>query len=105
MLNACELAVDVRRAAQWCDVADGFIETYGCPFLYPECRLLYDGVLVAKGRWRAVEEALATALRVTAQDCPGLHVRALSRLPQCLQQPTRPSPGVRAHSPAAADAR
>ena len=37
MLNACELAVDVQRAAQWCDVADDFIETYGCPFLYAEC--------------------------------------------------------------------
>jgi hypothetical protein len=52
MLNACELAVDVQRAAQWCDVADDFIETYGCPFLYAECRLLYGGVLMAKGRCR-----------------------------------------------------
>jgi ATP/maltotriose-dependent transcriptional regulator MalT len=80
MLNACELAVDLQRAAQWCDVADDFVETYGCPFLYAECRLLYGGVLVAKGRWRAAEEALAAALRVTAQNCPGLHTRALSRL-------------------------
>ena len=80
MLNACEVAVDVQRAAQWCDVADDFIETYGCPFLYAECRLLYGGVLMAKGKWQEAEDALAAALRVTAEDCPGLHVRALSRL-------------------------
>ena len=80
MLNACEVAVDVQRAAQWCDVADDFIETYGCPFLYAECRLLYGGVLMAKGKWQEAEDALAAALRVTAADCPGLHVRALSRL-------------------------
>ena len=80
MLNACELAVDVERAAQWCDVADDFIESYGSPFLYAECRLLYGGVLVAKGKWQAAESALAAALRATADDCPGLHTRALSRL-------------------------
>jgi hypothetical protein len=29
MLNACELAGDVERAAQWCAVADDFVQTYG----------------------------------------------------------------------------
>ena len=37
MLNACELAGDVERAAQWCRVADDFADTYGCP--YPVCRM------------------------------------------------------------------
>ena len=37
MLNACELADDLERAAQWCQVADDFVATYGCPFLYAEC--------------------------------------------------------------------
>ena len=52
MLNACEVATDLERAAQWCQVADGFIEQYGCPFLYAECRTLYGGVLVASGGGR-----------------------------------------------------
>ena len=47
MLNACELASDADRAAQWCQVADRFVEAYGSPFLYAECRILYGGVLVA----------------------------------------------------------
>ncbi|MGH3928485.1 MAG: hypothetical protein ACRDTF_00740 [Pseudonocardiaceae bacterium] len=45
MLNACELASDVERAAQWCQVADDFVERYGCPFLYAECRIYYGSVL------------------------------------------------------------
>ena len=31
MLNACELATDLERAAQWCEVADGFIEHVRLP--------------------------------------------------------------------------
>jgi tetratricopeptide (TPR) repeat protein len=41
MLNACELADDLERAAQWCRVADDFVAIYGCPFLYAECRIYY----------------------------------------------------------------
>ena len=37
-------------------------------------------VLVAKGKWQAAESALGAALHATADDCPGLHTRALSRL-------------------------
>jgi DNA-binding CsgD family transcriptional regulator len=80
MLNACDLATDLARAAQWCTVADDFVERYGCPFLYAECRMLYGGVLVAKGRWDDAERELATALRMTAGSCPALHTRALARL-------------------------
>ena len=55
MLNACELASDAERAAQWCQVADRFVETYGCPFLYAECRISYGSVLAATGRWHDAE--------------------------------------------------
>ena len=75
------LAVDVERAAQWCEVADSFIESYGSPFLYAECRLLYGGVLVAKGKWQAAESALAAALRATADDCPGLEPPRIEQAP------------------------
>jgi DNA-binding CsgD family transcriptional regulator/tetratricopeptide (TPR) repeat protein len=80
MLNACEVATDLERAAQWCQVADGFIEQYGCPFLYAECRTLYGGVLVASGRWADADRELAAALHMTAGACPALHSKALIRL-------------------------
>jgi ATP/maltotriose-dependent transcriptional regulator MalT len=80
MLNACELAGDVERAARWCEVADDFVQTYGCPFLYAECRIYYGSVLAAKGRWDDAEQELSAGLRITDRASPGLHARALSRL-------------------------
>ena len=80
MLNACEVATDLERAAQWCQVADGFIEQYGCPFLYAECRTLYGGVLVASGRWEDADRELVAAIHITAGTCPALHSKALTRL-------------------------
>ncbi len=80
MLNACEAATDLERAAQWCQVADGFIERYGCPFLYAECRTIYGGVLTARGRWADADRELAAALHITAHTCPALHGKALTRL-------------------------
>jgi DNA-binding CsgD family transcriptional regulator len=80
MLQACELASDVERAAQWCAVADGFAARYGCPFLYAECRIFYGSVLTASGRWADAERELTMGLHITAGACPGLHARALTRL-------------------------
>jgi DNA-binding CsgD family transcriptional regulator len=80
MLNACELAHDIERAAQWCKVADDFVETYGCPFLYAECRIFYGSVLTAKGRWNEAERELGVGVRITEGACPGLHRRALIRM-------------------------
>ncbi len=80
MLNACELASDIERAAQWCQVADDFVQRYGCPFLYAECRIYYGSVLTAKGRWSDADRELAAGLRITDGASPGLHRRALARL-------------------------
>jgi DNA-binding CsgD family transcriptional regulator len=80
MLNACELASDAERAAQWCRVADEFVDTYGCPFLYAECRIFYGSVLSAKVRWDDAEQELRAGLRITDGTSPGLHTRALTRL-------------------------
>ena len=79
MLSACDLACDAERAAQWCRVADDFIETYGCPFLFAECRTLYGGVLVSIGRWVDAERELGAALRTT-DGAPALHAKATVRL-------------------------
>lgn len=80
MLRACELASDIERAAQWCQVADDFVGTYGCPFLYAECRIYYGSVLTAKGRWDDAERELRAAARITEGACPGLHRGAMTRL-------------------------
>jgi DNA-binding CsgD family transcriptional regulator len=80
MLVACEVAHDVERAAQWCRAADEFVKTYGCPFLYGECRICYGSVLTAKGRWVEAERELDVGLRLTRGACPALHDRALIRL-------------------------
>lgn len=80
MLNACELASDIERAAQWCQVADDFAARYGCPFLYAECRIYYGSVLTAKGRWSDADRELVAGVRITQGANPGLHRRALARL-------------------------
>ena len=72
-----EITGSLERAAQWCKVADDFVATYGCPFLYAECRIYYGSVLAAKGRWADAERELAVGLRITAGACPGLHAKAL----------------------------
>jgi tetratricopeptide (TPR) repeat protein len=80
MLIACDLAGDLRRAVQWCQVADQFITRYGCPFLYARCRTLYGGVLMAKGRWEEAEAELQAAIRMAKGPGPASHAEALARL-------------------------
>ncbi|HEY3484065.1 MAG TPA: response regulator transcription factor, partial [Ilumatobacteraceae bacterium] len=80
MLNACELASDLTRATQWCQAVDRFVDSYGCPFLYAECRIAYGSVLAATGRWVDAERELDMGLRITDESCPALHDRALTRL-------------------------
>jgi DNA-binding CsgD family transcriptional regulator len=80
MLIACDLAGDLRRAVQWCQVADQFIDRYGCPFLYARCRTLYGGVLVAKGRWAEAETELKAAVRMAEGPGPASHAEAMARL-------------------------
>jgi DNA-binding CsgD family transcriptional regulator len=80
MLVACDLAGDLRRATQWCRVADRFINRYGCPFLYARCRTLYGSVLLARGRWAEAERELLAAVRMAEGTGPGAHADALARL-------------------------
>ncbi|HET6747616.1 MAG TPA: LuxR C-terminal-related transcriptional regulator, partial [Actinomycetes bacterium] len=80
MLIACDLAGDLQRAVQWCQVADRFIDRYGCPFLYARCRTLYGGILVAKGRWAEAEQELLAAIRMAEGAGPASHAEALARL-------------------------
>ena len=80
MLAACQLVGDLDRATQWCKVAEDFMASYGCPFLYARCRTHYGGVLVAKGRWGQAEEQLRAALDMSEDAGPGPRVEALAQL-------------------------
>ena len=80
MLVACDLAADVERARQWCEVADRFIERYGCPFLYARCRTLYGSVLVATGHWDEGERELLRAIEMSEGGGPAVVADAYARL-------------------------
>jgi ATP/maltotriose-dependent transcriptional regulator MalT len=80
MLMVCEVTADLPRATQWTRIADRFLQSYGCPFLYGECRTMYGGILLANGRWAEAERELLNALRVTEGVYPTVHTRAASYL-------------------------
>jgi DNA-binding CsgD family transcriptional regulator len=80
MLAACHLVGDVDRATKWCRVAEDFMASYGCPFLYARCRTHYGGVLVANGQWKVAEEQLRAALDMSEDAGPGPRVEALGCL-------------------------
>jgi DNA-binding NarL/FixJ family response regulator/tetratricopeptide (TPR) repeat protein len=65
MLAACSMVDDLRRATQWCRVAEEFTQTYGCPFLQARCRAHYGSVLVAAGLWGLAEPELRRALSMS----------------------------------------
>lgn len=67
MLAACSLADDLRRATQWCRVAEKFTQTYGCPFLQARCRAHYGSLLVATGNWALAEPELRRALSMSEE--------------------------------------
>jgi DNA-binding NarL/FixJ family response regulator len=61
-------------------VADGFISTYGCPFLHARCRTGYGAILVATGHWDEAERELSAAIRTSQDAFPPIHAYAIARL-------------------------
>jgi hypothetical protein len=45
----CCSCFDLERATQWVQSLERFIDRYGCPFLYAECRTYYGRVLFENG--------------------------------------------------------
>ena len=80
MISSCASSAEFERAVQWVRAADRFTERYGCPFLYAYCRTLYGSVLVATGEWGLAEAELKTALEMSRDSLPPLHVLALATL-------------------------
>jgi DNA-binding CsgD family transcriptional regulator len=61
----CGSCFDLERATQWVQSLQGFIEQYGCPFLYAECRTYYGRVLFENGEWAAAEAFLIEAISMS----------------------------------------
>lgn len=61
----CGSCFDLERATQWVQSLQGFIERYGCPFLYAECRTYYGRVLFETGDWSAAEAYLNDAIAMS----------------------------------------
>jgi ATP/maltotriose-dependent transcriptional regulator MalT len=80
MLSACDRAADFQRAVQWCEVVDQFARRYNSTPFFHYCRVVYCGVLIARGRWDEAEQELQVALRRVAEKYPTEKVHSLSRL-------------------------
>ena len=61
----CGSCFDLERATQWVQSLERFIDRYGCPFLYAECRTYYGRVLFENGDWRAAEALLTEAISMS----------------------------------------
>ncbi len=61
----CGSCFDLERATQWVQSLQGFIDRYGCPFLYAECRTYYGRVLFENGDWAAAEALLIEAISMS----------------------------------------
>ena len=78
MLSACEIVLDVARAAEWMAVAGSF--GAWSDFVPPVCRTHYAGILIATGSWAEAEEQLLAALRTFESSYRGLTGWPLAKL-------------------------
>jgi DNA-binding CsgD family transcriptional regulator len=76
----CGSCFDVERAAQWVQALERFIDRYGCPFLYAECRTYYGRVLFENGDWDAAVEFLNEAVALAKDVYPAPHAFACGTL-------------------------
>jgi DNA-binding CsgD family transcriptional regulator len=76
----CGSCFDLERATQWVQSLQRFIDRYGCPFLYAECRTYYGRVLFETGDWGAAEALLADAISMSTGVFPAPHAFASGTL-------------------------
>jgi DNA-binding CsgD family transcriptional regulator len=67
-------AGDWERAAEWCELVDDFARENEVMPLFGACRTVHADVLVATGRWREAEHALASAFEAHARYVPEMAV-------------------------------
>jgi DNA-binding CsgD family transcriptional regulator len=76
----CSSHFDIERATQWLQAMERFIDRYGCPFLYAECRTHYGRVLFENGDWDAAERFLTEAISMSQGNTPASHALASGTL-------------------------
>jgi DNA-binding CsgD family transcriptional regulator len=76
----CGSCFDLERATQWVQALERFIDRYGCPFLYAECRTYYGRVLFENGDWSAAEALLIDAIAMSRGVFPAPHAFASGTL-------------------------
>ena len=77
---ACGSCFDLERATQWLQGLERFIDRYGCPFLYAECRTYYGRVLFESGDWEAAVSFLTEAIALSRDVYPSPHAFACGTL-------------------------
>jgi ATP/maltotriose-dependent transcriptional regulator MalT len=70
LITACVSAGEWERAAEWCELVDGFARGHEVTPLFGACRTIHADVLLATGRWLEAERALESALAVHARYIP-----------------------------------
>ena len=80
VINACEMARDSHRAAQWCLRLDAHCRKVGLQALQQLCRSEYAGVLVEQGEWDRAEAQILVAAEDLAGRRPGMAGEPLVRL-------------------------
>ena len=76
----CSSNFDIERATQWLRAMDRFIDRYGCPFLYAECRTHYGRVLFENGDWAPPRQFLTEAIAMSKGVTPASHALARGTL-------------------------
>jgi DNA-binding CsgD family transcriptional regulator len=76
----CGSCFDLERATQWVQSLERFIDRYGCPFLYAECRTYYGRVLFENGDWSAAEALLVEAISMSEDVFAAPHAFAAGTL-------------------------
>jgi DNA-binding CsgD family transcriptional regulator len=104
----CGSCFDLERATQWVQSLERFIDRYGCPFLYAECRTYYGRVLFENGDWSAAEALLTDAISMSRGVFPAPHAFASGTLAELrlaqgrLEDAVMVLRGVEGHEEAAA---
>ncbi len=106
----CGSCFDLERATQWVQSLQRFMDRYGCPFLYAECRTYYGRLLFEDGDWGAAEVHLAEAISISAGVFAAPHAFASGTLAELrlaqgrLEEAVRVLHGVEGREEAAAAA-
>ena len=80
MIGACERAMEIERATQWCQVTDELARRIKFLPFFAYCRVTYAGVLISLGRWTEAERELMEALRTYEASLPSKSVLAVAKL-------------------------